>query len=172
MDEQIISFPPIIGVQPKALILGTMPSVASLRKNEYYAHPGNAFWKIMSAIKVNDCPTVYEDKKQMLMDMGIALWDVCHTCIRLGSADIDIHNEEPNMIDELLTANASIHTIIFNGQTAEKLFRRHLKKIEGINAIVMPSTSQAYTMPYEQKLEAWRETKNYTFVDSAELEYR
>jgi hypoxanthine-DNA glycosylase len=158
MDEQIFSFPPIIGANPKVLVLGTMPSVASLRAREYYGNPLNAFWKIMSAIKGVDCPTDYEVKKQILKDMHITLWDVCHTCFRPGSADSDIRDEEPNDIKELLKANPSIEAIIFNGKTAEKLFRRHLKIIDGINKITLPSTSPAYTLPFEKKLETWQNT--------------
>jgi double-stranded uracil-DNA glycosylase len=157
MTEQIVSFPPIVSIHPKILILGTMPSVTSLYANEYYAHPGNAFWKIISAIKGIDCPTIYEEKRQLLMEMDLALWDVCHSCFRSGSADSEIRKEEPNRINELLAAQESIRTILFNGQTAEKLFRRHLKTIDGVNTITLPSTSPAYTLPFEQKLKAWRE---------------
>ncbi len=156
MDVLISSFPPIIALQPKILILGTMPSVTSLQDSEYYAHPGNTFWRIMSAIEGVDCPTDYEKKKQLIRNMGLALWDVCHTCIRPGSADSAISNEEPNQIKELLAAHPSIHTILFNGKTAEKLFYRHLKKIEGINMFAMPSTSPAYTLSFEKKLETWK----------------
>jgi len=88
--------------------------------------------------------------------MNLALWDVCHTCIRPGSADSNIREEEPNRIEELLAAHPTIHTIIFNGKTAEKLFHRYLKIMDGIHSITLPSTSPAYTLPFEKKLEAWR----------------
>jgi len=156
MDIFISSFPPIIAIQPKILILGTMPSATSLQACEYYAHPGNTFWRIMSAIEGVDCPTEYEKKKELIIKMGLAVWDVCHSCIRPGSADSDISNEVPNKINELLAAHPSIHTILYNGKTAEKLFYRHLKKIEGINMFAMPSTSPAYTMSFEKKLEVWK----------------
>ncbi|MDP4276219.1 MAG: DNA-deoxyinosine glycosylase [Bacteroidota bacterium] len=158
MDEHIFSFPPILSAHPNILILGTMPSAASLQAGEYYAHPSNAFWKIMSTIKGIDCPTTYEEKKQLIVSLDLALWDVCHTCIRPGSADSDIRQEEPNAIRELLSKQPTIHTIIFNGQTAEKLFRRHLKQPEGIRTITMPSTSPAYTLPVKKKLAVWRQT--------------
>jgi len=156
MNERIIGFPPIIGNQPKVLILGTMPSVASLQANEYYGNPMNAFWKILSAIKGIDCPTEYERKKQLIREMDLALWDVCHACIRSGSADSNISDEEPNPIAELLTENPSIKTIIFNGQTAKKLFHRYFKRFEGVKTVTMPSTSPAYTLSFQKKLEAWK----------------
>ncbi|MCE5175098.1 MAG: DNA-deoxyinosine glycosylase [Bacteroidales bacterium] len=156
MPKQIVSFPPIIANHPRILILGTMPSVISLQENQYYAHPKNAFWKILSTINDIDCPTDYQIKKQLIITMNLALWDVCHTCIRPGSADSNIREEEPNRIEELLAAHPTIHTIIFNGKTAEKLFHRYLKIMDGIHSITLPSTSPAYTLPFEKKLEAWR----------------
>jgi double-stranded uracil-DNA glycosylase len=162
MDEQIASFAPILGTQPKVLILGTMPSVASLQAKEYYAHPGNAFWKILSAIRGIDCPALYEEKKRLISDMDLGLWDVCHTCIRPGSADSDIRDEEPNEIKELLIEFPSIRTILFNGKTAEKLFFRHFKKFDGIKTVAMPSTSPAYTLAFKQKLEAWQAIIHFT----------
>jgi hypoxanthine-DNA glycosylase len=162
MDKQIASFAPILGTQPKVLILGTMPSAASLQAKEYYAYPGNAFWKILSAIKGIDCPILYVKKKRLIMDMDLALWDVCHTCIRPGSADSDIRDEYPNKIKELLITYPSIHTILFNGKTAEKLFYRHFKKINGIKMMALPSTSPAYTLAFKQKLKAWQAMIHFT----------
>jgi len=152
---QIHSFAPILSHQPKILILGTMPSAASLQAFEYYAFPGNVFWRIISTIYGVDCPTDYLKKKQLIVEMDLALWDVCHSCIRPGSADSDIKDEEPNPIKELLDSHPSIHTILFNGKTAEKLFHKHLKSIDGIQTNVMPSTSPAYTLSFEKKLKAW-----------------
>jgi len=199
MDGHIVGFPPVFSANPRILILGTMPSVASLEAGQYYAHPANAFWKILSAIKGIDCPVDYEEKKQIVITLNLALWDVCHTCIRPGSADSAISQEESNGIAEFLAKHASIRTILFNGQTAEKLFRRHLNKTDktgywlstqsnpilnaiipddlninkpsiqknvllnssirdAINTFTMPSTSPAYTLPFEKKLAVWYET--------------
>jgi len=153
---KISSFQPIIAPIPRILILGTMPSVASLQASEYYGNPLNAFWKILSVLKGINCPTDYESKKQLIQDMDLALWDVCHTCVRPGSLDSSIRDEEPNLIKALLEAHPSIHTILLNGKTAEKLFRRHFKDIKKINTITLPSTSPAYTLGFDKKLEAWR----------------
>jgi TDG/mug DNA glycosylase family protein len=39
----IQSFLPIIPKEPKVLILGTMPEMASLQQQQYYGHPRNHF---------------------------------------------------------------------------------------------------------------------------------
>jgi double-stranded uracil-DNA glycosylase len=156
MDELLFSFFPIVGHAPKILILGTMPSVASLRRKEYYGNPLNAFWKMMAVIRGVECPTDYEAKKLLMIEMGLAVWDVCHTCIRSGSLDSAIREEEPNRIKELLAAYPTIHTILFNGQTAEKLFKRHFGTIDEVRTVTMPSTSPAYTLPFHKKVEAWK----------------
>jgi G:T/U-mismatch repair DNA glycosylase len=42
----ISSFPHFINSQTETLILGTIPGVASLMKQEYYAHKRNHFGKL------------------------------------------------------------------------------------------------------------------------------
>ena len=44
------SFEPIIGRDPRILILGSMPGLISLQAVEYYANPRNAFWKIIAEL--------------------------------------------------------------------------------------------------------------------------
>lgn len=166
MNEYIHSFSPILGQTPQILILGTMPGVASLRANEYYAHPTNAFWKIMATINNLELPMNYEDKKKLLTNKHIALWDVCHTCIRPGSADNDIHNEIPNPIGKLLADHPSIQTLFFNGQTAHKLFHRHFDKPESTREVILPSTSPAYTLPFQTKLQRWSNEVNANYVNN------
>ncbi|MDP4272457.1 MAG: DNA-deoxyinosine glycosylase, partial [Bacteroidota bacterium] len=113
--------------------------------------------EILATLKGVACPTVYEEKKQLICDMSIALWDVCHTCVRPGSLDSAIRYEEPNAIAKLLQENPSIQAIVFNGQPAEKLFHKHLKSLRHFHCITMPSTSPTNTKPFEEKLNSWKE---------------
>ncbi len=161
MEEYVFSFPPVLAKEPRVLILGTMPGIASLDAQEYYAHPRNAFWKIMATLKGVEYPAIYDEKKQLIRDMNLALWDVCHTCVRPGSLDSNIRYEEPNAIAELLAKNPSIRVIIFNGQPAQKLFHKHFKSVTGVEFITMPSTSPTNTMIFGKKLENWRIIEQY-----------
>ena len=79
--SDIDGFAPIISGNASVLILGTMPSEASLLKQQYYGHPRNAFWPIMSALFASDPELCYRRRKEMLMKNGIAVWDVLKAAI-------------------------------------------------------------------------------------------
>ncbi len=153
---KISSFPPFAHPDSKILILGTMPGVMSLTKQEYYAHKQNQFWKIMfSLFGQAPVPEIFSEKVQLLHDNRIALWDVLQHCEREGSLDSNIKNQVENDIPSLLAMHPKIRTIVFNGQQSHKFFIRKFAQIEGIQYLVMPSTSPAHTMKFEDKRKAW-----------------
>ena len=51
---RITGFPPAISVDACTLILGSMPGEESLRSQQYYAHPRNAFWRIIAVLGGDD----------------------------------------------------------------------------------------------------------------------
>ena len=156
--KMIQSFLPILPKNPKVLILGTMPGVASLSHQQYYAHPRNHFWKIMAFLYNSENIILdYEAKKSLLHQNKIALWDVLEFCERKGSLDIDIKNPIPHDIEKLLNENPTIQKIIFNGKESDKLFKKHFTRHEHISYHVVPSTSPANTMKFEKKLALWQE---------------
>ena len=112
MGKIIYSFDPIVDDKSRVLILGTMPGVESLRKQEYYGHPRNAFWPIIAAACGRELPVSYVEKTAMLLDGGIALWDVCRGCEREGSLDSNIKAVKPNDINSLLLRYAKIKRVI------------------------------------------------------------
>ena len=119
---------PVIGTNPRILILGSLPGDESLRKQEYYGNPRNMFWDVMSGILGEKAPATYKEKVEYLKRHGIALWDVLHAAEREGSLDANIKNEEFNDIAELLASNPSIEVIATNGGKAEKSFRKFIRR--------------------------------------------
>ncbi len=104
------TFKPIYDKSSKILILGTMPSVKSRKEDFYYMHPQNLFWRVLSDILNETFPSSIDDKKRMLLDNRIALWDVLKTCDIQGSSDNTIKNPVPNDLSELLN-DSKIDTI-------------------------------------------------------------
>ena len=41
------AFDPVVDAQTRLLILGSLPGDASLGVGQYYAHPRNAFWRLV-----------------------------------------------------------------------------------------------------------------------------
>lgn len=156
----IRSFRPIADARCRALILGSMPGVASLQAGQYYAHPRNAVWPIMMALLQMDPEAGYEERCRGLLRRGIALWDVAAQCRRPGSADAAIRDCLPNDIPGLIKKCPELRHIYFNGRAAQQLFFRFvptdLLKDAGIGTHLLPSTSPAYPLAFEDKLAAWR----------------
>lgn len=157
MEARIECFPPVALGDARLLILGTMPSVESLRQSFYYAHPRNAFWPVMAEVLGAPVPETVEEKRALLTGHRVALWDVARSCVRPGSLDSAMRDVLPNDFGALFARCPKIERILFNGDTARKLYMRLVGRMpEGCDWARMPSTSPAYTLPYARKLEAWR----------------
>jgi hypoxanthine-DNA glycosylase len=141
-----------------------MPGVQSLQAAEYYAHPRNAFWKIMGELVGADPELGYQQRCRCLTRAGIALWDVMQACVRPGSLDqkIDESSIVVNDFNAFLTDFPSITHVFFNGGKAEQAWRRYVKPGLDIgHSLVeqrLPSTSPAHAaMSFDQKLARWEE---------------
>ena len=153
-------FPPIAGPGARVLVLGTLPSQASLAAGQYYAHPQNAFWRIMA--EITGVSGDYAQRRDALVAAGIAVWDVLESSIRPGSmdADIDTASAVPNDFATFFADHEHLQLVCFNGHKAEQLFMRFVHPGPGrkeLRAVRLPSTSPAFaSMSFEQKLSAWR----------------
>lgn len=153
------SFDPIIDSNCTILILGTMPGIQSLVKQEYYGNPQNTFWKIIFALFDDNFNEDYDTKRKFLLKNNIALWDVLKTCNREGSSDSNIKDPISNDFNTLFKEFPHLQTIYFNGGPAGKLFKKHFDKnggILGLPCYYLPSTSPAYVAKYEDKLIKWQ----------------
>lgn len=152
----IQSFPYFIDSKTEILILGTMPGAQSLAKQEYYANPRNHFWKIIFTLFGGlPIPENFEEKIKILQSNKIGLWDVLENCERKGSLDIHIKNQKENDFVALLEKYPTITKIVFNGKQSHAFFYKRFGQVKGITYYVMPSTSPANTMTFENKLKIW-----------------
>ena len=158
---RIASFEPIECKSARVLILGSMPGAMSLAEKQYYAHPRNSFWKIMSAILGIPETATYEERIWALQGAGIALWDVLRSCIREGSLDADIEADSitANDFSTFFSRHPSIELVCFNGATAEKYFKRYVMPTlkQNMRCVRLPSTSPAHaSLSFDEKVVAWR----------------
>jgi double-stranded uracil-DNA glycosylase len=153
--------PPVVDDGTRALVLGSMPGQVSLRLRQYYAHPRNAFWRIMSELLGFDGHADYAARLDALRTAGIGLWDVLLLCDRTGSLDSAIVRDsmEVNDFEKLLAQRPSIVRVFFNGAKAEQVFRRLVAPnlARPPTYVLLPSSSPANAaVRYHAKLHAWR----------------
>ena len=156
----IHSFKPVSDADASVLILGSMPGKKSLEQNQYYAHPLNAFWKIMGELVGAKPEISYEERLRVLKSSGIALWDVLASCERKTSLDSHIRKVSANDFALFFARHPHISQIFFNGSKAEQCFRKFVQDKQTLPQLKfcrLPSTSPAHAgMRYEDKLQAWR----------------
>jgi hypoxanthine-DNA glycosylase len=151
------SFLPVENQEIQLLILGSLPGDRSIQVQEYYAHPQNRFWKLIKLIFHKNDFQSYDQKLHFLLENQIGLWDVCAQAKRKGSLDLDILEEIPNDLSLFFSQHPQLHTIIFNGQKACKVFEKHFKKIDKYQYCTLPSTSPANaTYSIEKLLQEWQ----------------
>jgi hypoxanthine-DNA glycosylase len=157
-------FPPIATRAAHTLILGSLPGRRSLERQQYYAHPQNAFWKLMARLFGIPADLSYERRTRALARHGIALWDVFAAAQRPGSLDSAIVHAtaEANDFREFFRRHPKIRRVFFNGRKSEEIFRkRALPRIAAefpqIRYFSLPSTSPAHAgLPFARKLARWR----------------
>lgn len=136
-------FEPFFDSNSRILVLGSFPSVKSRESGFYYGNGRNRFWGIVAESAGRPLPGTVEEKKALLKETGIALWDVVAECETEGSLDSSIRNYVPADLYKVLD-NARIERIIINGSKAAEIFRRFWPEL-GELAIRLPSTSPANT---------------------------
>jgi double-stranded uracil-DNA glycosylase len=151
------SFPPVVDDRARVLVLGTLPGEESLRRQQYYAHPRNLFWRIIFALFDATPPTGYAERLAFVAAHRVALWDVCKIGERDRSADTTIRLEQPNAINRLLDEHPPIRAVAFNGTTSRRLYDRHFSRRPALTYLALPSTSPAHaTIDFAEKLARWQ----------------
>ena len=170
-EAPLRSFDPVVSSTDTLLILGSMPGVQSLTAQQYYAHPRNAFWKIIQSFDGGEIET-YRQRLQMLERQHIALWDTLKHCERPGSLDSNIASDSVvcNDFNWLLRQYPLIKTVAFNGKASEKWFKKlvlpKLDKPASFSWLSLPSSSPAMaTLSQAEKAAEWRRILRCPAVD-------
>ena len=171
--SRIEGFPPLARPDARILVLGSMPSLESLARGRYYAHPRNAFWPIMTRL-FGLRATAWAERAEELTAHGVAVWDVLRACRRDGSLDsaIDESSIVTNDFAAFFRAHPEIRRVFFNGAKAESVYRRRVLPALGPDAAALPlrrlpSTSPAHAgLDLEQKTAAWRELLRAALPDN------
>jgi hypoxanthine-DNA glycosylase len=158
------AFLPVADSRASVLILGSLPGAESLRRGEYYAHPRNAFWRLVGAVIGRElAPLPYGERVAALRDAGLAVSDVIASASRRGSLDAAIRDPATADVEALVAQLPALSAVAFNGATAARLGRRQLSGLGGsIVLIDLPSSSPAFAaMPYDEKLRRWTALARY-----------
>jgi len=152
-------FGPLYNKESRVLILGSFPSVKSREQNFFYGHPQNRFWKVIAALYEQPQPQTIEEKKQLILDNGLALWDSIASCEITGSSDSSIRNARANDINVILDS-CHIEKIYCNGRKSHELYRKYIEPATGRTAVCLPSTSPANAQwSLEKLIGVWAEIR-------------
>ena len=135
-------FPPLYNQDSRVLILGSFPSVKSREQMFFYGHPQNRFWRVIAAIFDEEVPATIDEKKALILNHRLALWDSIASCQIKGSSDASIQNVKANDIGMILD-KCNIENIYCNGRKSHEMYCRYIQPDSGREAVCLPSTSPA-----------------------------
>jgi double-stranded uracil-DNA glycosylase len=168
--DPVEGFPPIAASDARLLILGSAPSVESLKQQQYYAHPRNSFWSIVVSLLHPATEELgYNERTLLLQQNHIALWDVMRSCERPGSLDSAIvaGSIQTNPFNLFFTKHPEIQALFFNGAKAEETYRKRVlpdinNAHRNLKRFRLPSTSPAMaTLNFAEKRGQWRLLLDY-----------
>lgn len=153
----LTGLPPVVTLDTRLVVLGSFPGEASLATQQYYGHPRNHFWPILSALWKEDLVSLdYPARLDVLARRHIGLWDVYATCRREGSLDSAIRDAVPNDLSRLTALAPSLAAVVHNG--GESARSRRLAEALGVAVYRLPSTSPANaSWSFDRKVAAWRD---------------
>ena len=155
------SFPPVVDGETRLLLLGSLPGEESLARRQYYGNPRNHFWRLVGAVIEADLAALsYPERLERLLQARIGIWDVVHSATREGSLDAAIRSHQPNPLAELAASLPHLRAVGFNGGTSARIGTRALGRAR-LELVPLPSSSPAYTLPFEAKRAAWLQLKRF-----------
>jgi TDG/mug DNA glycosylase family protein len=156
------SFSPVTDGRTRLLVLGSLPGEVSLAQARYYAHPFNQFWRLIGVVIGRDLVSLdYAARLEALLGAGIGLWDVVGSASRTGSLDANIRDHRANDLASLAGNLPALRAVAFNGGKSASIGMKLLGERTGLALLALPSSSPAYTVPFEAKRLAWEKLKQY-----------
>ncbi|AKB42608.1 MULTISPECIES: DNA-deoxyinosine glycosylase [Methanosarcina] len=147
-------FPAIVDENTEILILGSLPGDISIRKHQYYGHPGNDFWRLLGSIIGEDLQSMdYQNRLETLKHNKIGLWDVFKAGKRQGSEDTKIKDEEINQFSMLKDMAPNLKLVLFNGKKSGEY--EPILKVMGYETKVLPSSSGANRRSLQSRKSEW-----------------
>jgi TDG/mug DNA glycosylase family protein len=155
-------FPPVTTANTRLLLLGSLPGALSLAQQHYYANPRNQFWRLIGTVIGRDLMAMdYEPRLDALREAGVGLWDTVAAATRDGSLDSAIRLHQASDLAALAASLPSLRAIAFNGGKAATIGRRQLGDYQGPDLVDLPSSSPAFTLPFEVKRKSWLALRRY-----------
>lgn len=154
-------FPPLYNEESRILILGSFPSVKSREQQFFYGHKQNRFWKVTASVLSCPVPENIEEKRAMLLQHHIALWDVIGSCNIMGSSDASIQDAVPNDLSPIFE-RAQIRAVYANGAKSYEMYQKYIYPKNGRRIVKLPSTSPANAaFSLEKLVEEWKVIRQY-----------
>ncbi|HEX8214040.1 MAG TPA: DNA-deoxyinosine glycosylase [Allosphingosinicella sp.] len=154
-------FPPVVDPDVHVLVLGSLPGEESLARSQYYANPRNQFWRLIGEVVERDLQSLpYEARLETLLSCRIGLWDVVQSASRIGSLDAAIRGHRTNDLATLVQSLPNLRAVAFNGGTSARIGNKQLSA-EATARLALPSSSPAYTLPFDRKRAAWLAIRGY-----------
>ncbi len=148
-------FGPLFSENSRVLILGSFPSVKSREQQFFYGHPQNRFWKVLASLYRQEVPATVDQKKELILSNGLALWDSIASCVITGSSDASIREVRANDLGVILD-HCPIRGIYCNGKTSWNMYEKYIRPSTGREAVCLPSTSPANAAwTLDRLIDAW-----------------
>lgn len=164
--QRRVGFAPVVDVDTRLLILGSLPGDISLEAGQYYAHPRNAFWPLIAQVLGEDLTTLpYEARLRRLLIFGVGLWDVIASAERSGSLDAAIRSPEAADLRGLVASLPALRAVAFNGRLSARLGRRILSGVPTVELIDLPSSSPAHARSLSEKAKSWAILERFILPD-------
>jgi hypoxanthine-DNA glycosylase len=149
-------FPPVTDERTRILVLGSLPGEESLARGQYYANPRNQFWRLIGAVIGADLSQLsYEKRLDALLAARVGLWDTIGSATRRGSLDGNIRDQAANNLTNLAASLPELRAVGFNGGKSAALGMKQLTADPRLTLVRLPSSSPAFTLPFESKAEQW-----------------